>query len=160
MTPIERMLIEHECARLQTRYTLCADRGDVEGFVALFAPDGSVQVPDYPAFVGHDAIRTSMQGLAALAVSMRHLCTNSFIEVDSPDRAHGWCYLVTYNSGAAPDASGARPVEPPGTVGEYRDEFVRRPDGWRFRARVLTRVFRRTDDAVRQAAEARTRGAD
>ena len=51
------MLIEHACLKLQAQYGVFADRGDVEGFTGLFAPDGSVEVPEAPAFVGHDAIR-------------------------------------------------------------------------------------------------------
>jgi len=153
MIPAERLLIEHECARLQTLYTLYADRLDVEAFTQLFTPDGSIRVPEAPAFVGHDAIRASMRALAATGVTSRHLCTNSLIDVRDAASADGVCYLVVFNSAEPPDAMGFRPVDRPGTVGEYHDRFRRTPAGWRFESRELHRVFRRMDDPVRLAAQ-------
>jgi ketosteroid isomerase-like protein len=144
MTDVERMLIEHACLKLQAQYGVFADRGDVEGFTQLFAPDGSVQVPEAPAFVGHAAIRASIQALGAMGVTMRHVLTNGVVDVIDADTARGVSYLTVYNSTAEPDASGQRPVQPPATVGEYADSFRRTPEGWRFQTRVLTRVFRNT----------------
>ena len=136
------MLAEHACAKLQRQYGVFADRGDIEGFVGLFAPDGSVEVPEHPAFVGHEAIRASIQALAATGVTMRHVLTNNVVDVIDAKTAEGVSYLVVYNSTGPLDARGTRPVEPPATVGEYRDRFRRTPEGWRFQSRVLTRVFR------------------
>ncbi|MBI1199267.1 MAG: hypothetical protein GC203_15510 [Phenylobacterium sp.] len=142
MTELERMLIEHACQKLQMLYAVHADRSEVEAFTQLFAPDGSVEVPEAPAFVGHEAIRASMQALADQGVTMRHVMTNPVVHAIDADRAAGSCYLTVYNSAAEPDAAGVRPVAPPATVGEYADTFRRTPDGWRFQSRVLTRVFR------------------
>lgn len=142
MTELERMLIEHACGKLQMQYGIFADRGDIEGFTRLFAPDGSVAVPEHPPFVGHDAIRASIEALAALGVTMRHVLTNAVVDVVDADTATGVSYLVVYNSTAAADANGQRPVAPPATVGEYADTFRRTAAGWRFQTRVLTRVFR------------------
>lgn len=142
MTDLERMLIEQACMKLQAQYGVFADRGDVEGFTNLFAPDGSVEVPEAPAFVGHEAIRASIQALGDLGVTMRHVLTNNVVDVVDADHATGVSYLTVYNSTAEPDAMGQRPVALPATVGEYADSFRRTPDGWRFQSRVLTRVFR------------------
>jgi len=152
MSEIERLLIEHACARLQTQYCIHADACDVEAFTALFAEDGSVKVPEHPAFVGHAAIRASMQALAATGVVMRHIAANSLIEVRSENEAQGLCYLVAYGSTAPADANGWRPMEDPGTIGHYEDVFCRTPQGWRFKSRVLTRVLRKLDDPVLKAA--------
>lgn len=152
MTEIERLLIEQACIRLQTLYCIHADNCDVDAFTALFAEDGSVAVPEYPAFVGHAAIRASMQGLADLGVTMRHVMSNNLIEVKSESFATGLCYLTAYGSSAPADAGGARPMEQPGTIGHYSDTFTRTPQGWRFKSRLLTRVLRKTDDAVQRAA--------
>ncbi|HEY2358004.1 MAG TPA: nuclear transport factor 2 family protein [Phenylobacterium sp.] len=143
MTDLERMLIEHACGKLQMQYGVFADRSDIEGFTNLFVPDGSVAVPEHPPFVGHDAIRGSIQALAALGVTMRHLLTNSVVDVVDTDTATGVSYLVVYNSAEPADATGQRPVETPATIGEYADTFRRTEDGWRFQTRVLTRVFRK-----------------
>lgn len=154
MTDEEAMLIEHACSRLQARYCILADRGDVEGFTALFTPDASITVPDAPSFCGQAAIGASMRMLASLGVTMRHLMTNSVVEVTGPDSAVGVCYLTVFNSAEPPDAGGCRPSDIPSTVGEYADEFRRTQGGWRFSSRTLKRVFRRADDPVRKAAQA------
>jgi hypothetical protein len=143
MTEIEAMLIERACARLQTLYCIHADRRETEAFVQLFAEDGSVAVPEHPAFVGHEAIRWSIEALAALPVAMRHVMTNSVIDVIDADNATGLCYLTVWNSAEPADENGWRPIELPGTVGEYHDVFRRTPAGWRFASRQLTRVFRK-----------------
>lgn len=154
MTEIERLLIERACTRLQTLYCIHADNCAVDDFTALFAADGSVTVPEHPPFVGHPAIRASMQALADLGVTMRHVMSNSLIEVHSDTSATGLCYLTAYGSVLPADATGSRPMEQPGTVGHYTDEFTRTPHGWRFKSRALTRVLRKTNDAVQQAAQA------
>jgi hypothetical protein len=154
MTEIERLLIEHACTRLQTLYCIHADNCDVDAFTALFAENGSVAVPEAPAFVGHSAIRSSMQALAAMGVTMRHVMSNSLVDVKNENHATGLCYLTAYGSAAPADAAGSRPMEQPGTIGHYTDEFTRTPQGWRFKSRVLTRVLRKADDAVQQAARA------
>jgi hypothetical protein len=154
VTEIERMVAEHACIKLQMQYGVFADRGDVEGFVGLFAPDASITVPEHPPFAGHAAIRASIQGLANLGVTMRHVIINSVIDVRDAETADGICYLLAFNSAGPPDAAGCPPSEPPATVGEYADTFRRTDIGWKFTSRVLTRVFRRDDDAVQAAARA------
>lgn len=142
MTDLDRLLAEQACMKLQAQYGVFADRGDVEGFTNLFAPDGSVAVPEAPAFVGHDAIRASIQALGAMGVTMRHVLTNNVVDVTGPDTATGVSYLTVWNSTAPADDSEQRPIALPATMGEYADTFRRTPEGWRFQSRVLTRVFR------------------
>lgn len=158
ITPEETMLIEHHCMRLQTAYAIAADQGDVDSFVNCFSEDGAVSVPGSPTFSGHEAIRASIVALGSLGVTYRHVITNSLVTVDSFDAAHGICYLLTFNSSAPADDVGSRPIEAPGTVGEYVDEFVRTPAGWRIKHRVLRRVFRREDAVARAAADLARRG--
>lgn len=152
MTDLDILAIEHACVRLQTQYCVCADCCDIEGFVSLFTEDASIKVPEHPAFVGRAAIRASMQALAATGVTMRHIMTNSLVDVRDNNNATGLCYLIAYGSTAPADASGWRPMETPGTVGHYEDEFRRTSDGWRFASRVLTRVLRKMDDPVLAAS--------
>jgi hypothetical protein len=146
VTDLERMLIEHACTKLQRQYGVFADHGDVEGFTHLFAPDGSVSVPEAPPFVGHEAIRASILALGAQGVTMRHVLTNNVVDVIDAETAQGVSYLTVWNSRAPADAQGMRPVALPATVGEYRDTFRLTPDGWRFQTRVLTRIFRTASD--------------
>jgi ketosteroid isomerase-like protein len=152
MTNLGILKIEHACTRLQTQYCIYADRGDVESFVSLFTEDASIKVPEHPAFVGRAAIRASMQALAATGITMRHIMTNSLVDVRDANSAIGLCYLIAYGSRAVPDSDGWRPMEAPGTIGHYEDVFRRTPSGWRFASRVLTRVLRKVDDPVLAAA--------
>lgn len=155
MTDDERRAIEQECTRLQNRYCVHADHRQTEAFTKLFAEDGSVEVPDAPPFVGHQAIRASIEALSALPLTYRHLMTNSVVDVIDENRAEGLCYLVVFNSDADADESGARPINLPSTMGEYRDTFRRTPEGWRIQTRRLVRVFRNPDDPMRRLVEAR-----
>jgi hypothetical protein len=138
---LERLLAERDCERLQVRYAEAADTGDVEGFARLFAPTGSISVPEAAPFVGYNAIRGAMQALADTGRTMRHLVTNPLIDVTDTDHATGSCRLLVYDSSAAPDERGIRPMLPPGTVGDFHDRFVRVAGMWRFEARRLVRIF-------------------
>jgi hypothetical protein len=142
MTELEVLLAEQACQKLQMLYAVHADRGETEAFTQLFAPDGSVAVPEAPAFVGHPAIRASMEALNALGVTMRHVITNPVVNVVDAQTATGSCYLTVWNSREEADAAAIRPIALPATVGEYADVFRKTADGWRFQSRVLTRVFR------------------
>ena len=151
MTAEERMLIEFHCQRLQTVYAIAADHGDVEAFVNCFAVDGEIHIPGAPVLLGHDAIRKSIIQLGALGVVYRHLITNRLVDVVDANRATGICYLLTFNSSALAGDDGSRPIEAPGTVGEYHDHFAKTEHGWRIQRRELKRIFRR-EDAVAIAA--------
>jgi hypothetical protein len=145
MNADERILIEFHCQRLQTVYAVAADHGDIEGFVNCFAVDGEILMPGTPALRGHDAIRASIVQLGSLGVVYRHLITNCLVDVVDSNRATGLCYLLTFNSSASVSDGGSRPIEAPGTVGEYHDQFVKTKQGWRIQRRELKRVFRRED---------------
>jgi hypothetical protein len=142
MDPIERLLAERACERLQVTYALTADCGDADGFAALFTEDAAIHIPEYPPFAGYAAIHDSLLRLAGTGVTMRHVITNQQVTVTGPASATGICYLIVYNNPDPADENGIREVQPPSTVGEYRDQFVRIAEGWRFRERRLTRVFR------------------
>ena len=154
MTAEERMLIEFYCQRLQTVYAVAADHGDVEAFVDCFTADGEILMPGAPVLRGHDAIRKSLIQLGSLGVVYRHLITNRLVDVVDSSRATGVCYLLTFNSSAAAESGGSRPIEAPGTVGEYHDRFVKTKLGWRIQRRELERVFRREDAVALAAAKA------
>ena len=151
MTAEERMLIEFQCERLQTVYAVAADQGDVETFVNCFAVDGEILLPAAPVLRGQNAIRASLTQLGSLGVAYRHLITNRLVDVIDANRATGICYLLTFNSSALAGDDGSRPIEAPGTVGEYHDHFAKTEHGWRIQRRELKRIFRR-EDAVAIAA--------
>lgn len=152
MTPIERMLIEHECGKLQKLYGIYADQLEDERFADLFAPDASITVPEQPPFQGREKLRDGILQMRALGLIYRHVMSNDVVNVIDENRAEGICYLMAFNSAAQPDASGGRPMEMATSIGEYHDTFRRTDKGWRFQSRVLKRVMRRADDNIIAAA--------
>ena len=145
MNEDERLLIELHCQRLQTVYAVAADHGDAQAFANCFAMDGEILLPGAPQVRGHEAIRNSLIQIGSLGVVFRHLITNSLVDVVDSNNATGLCYLLTFNSSAPASDGGTRPIEAPGTVGEYHDQFVKTQQGWRIQRRELKRVFRRED---------------
>ena len=73
----------------------------------------------------------------------RHVCNNMLVEVLDADHARGCVYLTLYRH----DGDEKRRVSPlqeqPQLVGEYRDQFVRTPEGWRFAEREIEVSFLR-----------------
>ena len=59
--------------------------------------------------------------------------SNIVIDVQGPDKATGMCYALLYSGSIDKPAEkfGLQAV-PPQLVGEYQDEFVLTPAGWRF----------------------------
>jgi hypothetical protein len=152
MTPEQRLLIEHECGKLQKLYGIYADQLDDEKFGALFADDAWIKVPEQPPFRGREAVSAGIKQMRALGLIYRHVMTNNVVDAIDETHAEGLCYLMAFNSAAAPDALGARPMEMATTIGEYKDTFVKTAEGWRFQSRELRRVMRRADDNIIAAA--------
>jgi hypothetical protein len=137
-----KLLIERECGRLVNRFALLNDFGDHDGVADLFTADGSFERPIAPGqpIVGREAIRSMLRARAPRL--SRHIISNIVIDVLSDTKAQGLSY-VTFVS--TTNVTGALPVdaEPHIFVGEYADEFVKSPEGWRFavrRGRMTLRV--------------------
>jgi len=148
MTPEERMLIEHECEKLQKLYGIYADRLEDEKFADLFAPDASIKVPEQPIYQGRERLREGIHQMRASGLTFHHVMTNNVVRAIDENRAEGLCYLMAFNSAAPANADGWRPMEMPTTLGEYKDTFRKTPQGWRFQSRELRRVMRRMDDNI------------
>jgi SnoaL-like domain len=153
MSPEQRMLVEHACEKLQKLYGIYADQLDEEKFAKLFAADAWIKVPEQPPFRGREAVAAGINQMRALGLMYRHVMTNNVVDAIDETRAEGLCYLMAFNSAAAADEHGARPMEAATTLGEYKDTFVKTVDGWRFQSRELRRVMRRADDNIIAAAQ-------
>jgi hypothetical protein len=70
----------------------------------------------------------------------RHVCTNLRFAGTGPDRAEGTVIATVFLHDG--DGVGS---SMPFTVGEYHDEYVRGPDGWRFSSRAMEIVFSASD---------------
>lgn len=137
----KRLLDERACERLITRYTHLVDFGEAPAIADLFTPDGVWRTDDF-AMNGQDEIRAGFQRRQGVARRQsRHVCTNVVVDVDG-DTATSLCYLVNYRHDSESGvAERPAPADVPKFVGEYRDRFVRTPEGWRFVDRYCAMTF-------------------
>lgn len=115
---------------LVARYAHAADRGRFDEVAALFADDGTLELPDGRSLVGPAAIRAflgdtgeRLRAPAAAPVVLRHHVSSHRIVLEGPDAADGWAYLLVM-SPRGPDH-----------WGRYADRYVRVGDEWRFASR-------------------------
>ena len=141
MDASERLLIERECERLVTAYCHYVDHGEAAKIADLFAKDGVWKSPQVSMDGRDEILRGFGQRQANAGRMSRHVCNNVLIDVIDADHAEGVCYLTLYRH----DGEAGRRVSPlagqPELVGEYRDRFVRTPDGWRFAHRQIEVSF-------------------
>jgi len=125
--------------RLMNEYCFAVDRGDFDGFAALFSK-GRFEIEGDPggAMAGAEAVRAMLDHVTLYDGQplCKHVMTNVQIDVDtSGDTATGQCYLTVYQS-VPPDF----PLQPI-FMGHYRDCFSRDRDGWHFTHRLITSML-------------------
>jgi hypothetical protein len=134
----DQMLIERACEQVLMRSIRTFDERNWRGFADTFATDGvfvRANQPNQP-LVGREAILAALQARPADRLT-RHLCTNVQIEVLDSDHAKGLCYLYLFSAAATPPEKAiGGPADPLQRIGEYADEYVRTPQGWRISRRV------------------------
>ena len=110
--------------QLLARYCFSIDARDADAWAALFTEDGIFHYALGEPLVGRTALREFM---AMVPGDRHHLTRNEIIELDG-DRARVRAYaLVTKETPPVLSA-----------VGDYEDELVRTPEGWRFAKRVYS----------------------
>lgn len=140
ISPEERALIERACERLMIEYTHLVDHGAAARVADLFTDDGVMKTPE-SASAGRDSIRQGFQARQDNTARMsRHVCTNALIEVVDRDTARGTVYLTLYRNDGEPGRA-VSPTQSPTLLGEYRDEFRRTPQGWKFQRREIIISF-------------------
>jgi SnoaL-like domain len=121
-----------EIEQLKYRYARCCDGGyDLEGFRAIFVPDGTWAANGYGAFHGHEEICQFFHELSQSVVTVLHYVTSPHITIAADGRtATGTFYLHCL--------SRVRRKHDPSLVdfvvqmGVYTDTFVKTEAGWRF----------------------------
>jgi len=107
------------------QYCYATDALDAERLVDTFVADGRFEIGRFEAGSGrgHDDLREYLEWFAEQDYEVRaHNVFNPIIEVDG-DKAHGeWYYLVAYD---LPDDD----LEV--GHGRYRNDFIRKEDGWK-----------------------------
>jgi hypothetical protein len=126
LSELDRMLIEHRCARLVKQFFQFNDQGRFEELVALFTPDGRHARPTDPTnpLVGREAILAAMKARAPRTT--RHILSNVLVTVESPDTASSECYVVLY-TGPARGEGQAGPVKADATTGSSPTARARSP---------------------------------
>lgn len=132
----QRMLIEHECAKVVRRSLNALDNQDIAGFLALFADDAVVRRPSHPErpLIGKAAITEEYEARPPVRLTF-HLCTNLVVDVASAERAEAYCHVLLYTAersgtGEALPIAASRQL-----AGEFRDTLVRRNGEWLFSLR-------------------------
>ena len=127
------------CTELTYAYARLIDFRDYEGFAALFADDGVLDVGQ--PLAGPAAIFASCMKRPENLRS-RHVVSNVFVEPLSADTARGINYVTVYRHvGPASLERGPAPLDQPAAVGHYEDRYVCTEDGWRFANRKLHLAF-------------------
>ncbi len=130
MTPLDRLLAEHEIARLITRFALLNDTGDWEAVAATFTADGRfVRPAGGEPVVGRDAILSSFASRPPRKSC--HLISNILVDLASMDEATARCSMLLYTAPAGEAAASS-----PALTGGFRDRLARTANGWRFVERV------------------------
>jgi hypothetical protein len=121
-----------EIADLGGRYANSVDRGDVDGFVALFAGDGVLEIPSGDRFRGAGQIASYLaaakQAFVAVgdaAARLHHHTASAQIRFEDEARAVGRSYFLALG------------VAGPDHWGVYRDRFVLVEDRWLFGERIV-----------------------
>jgi hypothetical protein len=124
-----------ELTRLVTELVWRIDHGRADTAADLFTGDGEM-VLGPAAMHGRDEIEAWGRQRAVVHYTTRHVCTNLRFEASGDDAATGTTVVTVYrHTGDGPRDTWAL------TVGEYTDQFVRTPAGWRFRSRRIEQLF-------------------
>jgi hypothetical protein len=138
----ERRRIEQDCRDLVAAVTQRGDRRDIAGAGALFADDGT-WVRGGRTYMGPAGVAESYDRLPATQFT-RHMSANCVVTVRDADHAEAITYYVAYHHDPGVDAPAfPLPLDPPFSLGEWHDQFVRTPDGWRIAHRETRRLFER-----------------
>jgi hypothetical protein len=120
---------------LMNHYCFAIDRGDLEGFAALFE-HGTLHIEGDPAggATGRDAVLAMVRNVTLYdgKPQTKHVLTNVQIDVDeAAGTATAQSYVTVFQ--ALPDF----PLQPI-FLGHYRDLFERTGANWRFRERRIS----------------------
>lgn len=139
---LQQTLDEHAIAKLVARIAQLADVGELTEYARCFAEDAEWVLP---AGSGVDLSAQTRSGVADIIAGAqerrdtgiqgpgthtRHVVSTVVVDV-AGDCATGRAYWRYYGqTDQTPQLL---------TMGQYDDEFVRTPDGWRLRRRTITR---------------------
>jgi len=141
---VERLADELEIRNLVGELTQLADTvsdDELDRYLALFTKDATWAVlADGPSLgaqerKGHQEILEGVRerraaGIQGPGTDTRHVVSTMVVSFETPDRAFVRCYWQYFTN-----TSSNAPVL--GLMGEYRNTFVRTPQGWKLSRREL-----------------------
>ncbi|MGI5460229.1 nuclear transport factor 2 family protein [Streptomyces sp. CA-249302] len=110
-------------------HTHAQDAGRTDDIVALYTPDGVLELPGTDPVQGHDALREAFKGWAPTQPQL-HMVTNTIVGSAGPDEATASSDVLFFQRGEA----GWAPL----VAGHYEDTFRRVDGNWMFQRRVTT----------------------
>ena len=116
--------------RVLDRYAEVLDTRDWDALREVFTPDVEMDFVAWQA-TNLDDVRTQISAFLDSCGPSQHLLGNYRIEFRDNDTAHSACYVRVMHFGKG-EHEGKRYE----MWGEYRDDFVRTPSGWRSRKRI------------------------
>lgn len=128
LSALDRLLI----GELMARYDRALDGGDKDGFLALFAADGSWVSPMMGSFNGRAEIAAWFDTYLAGDPGLRggqHRVSNLIVDPAGPGRATAWSNWVLIAAGPG----GPRPL----LMGNYLDDLIADEGRWLFARREI-----------------------
>jgi hypothetical protein len=116
--------------RVLDRYAEILDARDWDALSEVFTPDVEMDFVSWRA-TDLEGVRSQIRAFLDDCGPSQHLLGNYRIEFLDDDRAHSACYVRVMHFGKG-EHEGKRYE----MWGEYQDEFMRTPSGWRSRKRV------------------------
>lgn len=138
--PIEVRAVEHDVARTVHLFYLHLDNQAYESLADLMMPDG-VWYRGGKELRGRAMLLEALDGRGTGRRS-RHLITNMIVDVTVADRAEAMFYSTAFVH-VGESQEGVAPMQLPSSIGAYRGEFARTPQGWRIAALRSKMAFRR-----------------
>ena len=138
LSDLEVLVIERACERLIYEFFEAIDTRNDRHLTNLFIADCTYARPIEPNTIisGIENVVKAFEARPG-GRATRHVCSNLRITVESPTRARGNHRVVLISGPTEPAAhpqfgfkADARQL-----IGEFDDEFVKTPDGWRFASR-------------------------
>lgn len=156
MTPTDRMIIEHDCAKLINRFHHLFNKNlSLVADANIFTKDATLDLGWFKVGPGPDAMRASLSARAAELQAQGRVVLNaaSNVLVDVIDANHAcgvstdteWRHVVADEKVTLP-----APVPLPTYLGYWTDEFRREDGQWKFARRSVRYTFdqQRWDDAT------------
>ena len=134
MTELDVAIARDQIRNLVATYNNCADRGRIDEFIQVFAPEGVLEITN-KTMEGRAAIQKEISSIASGTrpdvnlTGSRHQLTTTRIEVLDAANAQGWIYFFVSRRGTIIEE------------GTYIDRYVKTSEGWRIGHRRVKMLY-------------------